>query len=181
MTNQIINQDKRILDIMIRKKVMHELMSQLYAYKEDNENAMNHEIEAHDIGEKIESFAKSPFKIYTPDEIKSILEEMNRPIMLGIYSDIYCMLKNKDYKPCEDCIHLHELINERRFDITSNKSYCSFHPEWPSDAGSIKEGKQVSECRDHNWKDYYQRTEKDLEALLKYLDYNLFDNFALVK
>jgi len=134
-----ITPDKVILGIMIRKKVMHGLMTELARAKNDSGNVLHHKIEEDLVKDRIKSFSKSIFKAYTPDEIKFKIWDMEKPVCRGIYSDISNMIRDKDYKPCEDCFYTHEIINDRRFDIAEMiKKHCSFHPEWPSDTSITK-------------------------------------------
>jgi len=170
----ILYQDTEILKRMQRGKFMHELMAELYHFK-DSEKYENHKIEASIIQERIESFAKSPYKYLHPDELKFQLEINEPPILRVIYDNVIYMLKN-NYKPCEDCINMHEDINGRKF-ILKSRGYCSFHPELECNADITKPA-EILECRKMHWQDYYERSREDLESLANILYYK-FHNTGL--
>jgi hypothetical protein len=111
----------------------------------------------------IREFAKSPFKYLNDSELDFQLRVETGNVLLEVYSDISSMVLDKEYKPCEDCKQFVKYLDEKDFSQI-RKSYCSLHPELPSDAGAT-ETKKITECRKTNWADYYERTIRDLTEI----------------
>ena len=157
-----MNKDLEILRFMIRKKLNHDLTTMC----SDNDGGIRtffHSKRSKDMQSRIREFAKSPFKYLNGLELDGQLRTESGVVLLEIYSDISNMLLDREYKPCEDCTHFVKYLDDKDFSQI-RKSYCSLHPEMPSDAG-VFETKKILECRKTNWADYYDRTTKDLTEI----------------
>ena len=145
-------------------------MKNICFVKEDYEEAENHDYEIYKTEKKIKQIMKSPFKVFSPEEIAFELAALQIRVKKEMYSEVTSMFADPNYRPCEDCTHMHEYVNSKRYQ-NFNK-YCAFHEDWGNDAGQAKTS-EILECRKNNWKDYYARTRNDLEAMKTLIEYEL--------
>jgi len=166
---------------MQRKKMTHDIMRLYHESEDDFENALSHKIERDSIDSRILEFSKSPYKALTQEQLEQRLAEDEEMVLCEVYGEISSMVKDKDYKPCEDCTCSHEIISGKRLDLTSN-IYCAYHPEWPANAGQTK-AQEILECRKTTWRDYYERKPEYLIALKEFMKdiFNITDVYIREK
>ena len=163
------NIDRVVLELMVRKRRMHEIMSDLCMINHNHEEAFNHAYERDIIAKRIINFSKSPLKAISDKDLFLEWISIEKGIDKTIYSESCGMLEDTNYKPCEDCVHMHEKLEGQRFSESNMlQIHCAYHPEFGFDA-PVKRSNEILECRKNIWEDYYQRTKEDLESIKTYM------------